>query len=88
MVDGNRLGFLPRRHHKYQWKIYSKKVFEDLEVQSTSDPTYSEVESSLFQSESFTTIPTSVAIDFFKNKLRGQNRKVGTTKKSDEAVLL
>jgi hypothetical protein len=27
-------------------------------------------------------------IEFFKNKLRGQNRKVGTTKKSDEAVLL
>jgi hypothetical protein len=25
MVDGNRLGFLPRRHHKYQWKIYSRK---------------------------------------------------------------
>jgi hypothetical protein len=30
MVDGNRLGFLPRRHHKYQWKIYSKKQFTGL----------------------------------------------------------
>jgi DNA-binding transcriptional regulator YiaG len=38
------------------------KVFEDLEAKSTSDSTYSEVESSLFQSESFTTIPTSVAM--------------------------
>ena len=27
-------------------------------------------------------------LDFFRNKLRGQNRKVGTNKTSDEAVLL
>jgi hypothetical protein len=43
-----------------------------------------------FQAEQHLNFLSGVAApeDFFKNKLKGQNRKVGTTKKSDEAVLL
>jgi len=37
MVDGNRLGFLSERHHKYQWKIYSKK--KTIAVKLTEDCT-------------------------------------------------
>ncbi|WP_199300210.1 helix-turn-helix transcriptional regulator [Trichocoleus sp. FACHB-262] len=38
------------------------KVFEELEVKGTADSTYSKIESSVFQTESFTTIPTAVAM--------------------------
>ncbi len=38
------------------------KVFEELKVKSSAHLTYSEIESPLFQMESFTTIPTAVAM--------------------------